>query len=157
MFHPCASLLGKKPVIRVTSKGKTSAQLKRLLNKETFHPQSRKWEELSEYPPRRLMYCGVQAGPKGEVVHDPHRVNETYYVPDQNYYKIPVPASMKDAYWNRELLSRKTQINPWHLDMQKKIWNKDVRAETDFQYLSFQKKFQFSVQEILDQAKKERR
>ncbi|KNH03936.1 hypothetical protein XU18_4744 [Perkinsela sp. CCAP 1560/4] len=150
-------LLGKKPVIRSKSKGKVSKQLKSLLNKPTFHPLARKWEELSEYPPRRLTYCGVHTGPNGEVKYDPHRESQTYFVPDQDYYKIPVPAVMKDAYWNRELLARKTQINPWDLDMQKRAWDKDLRDETDFQYLAFRKKFQFSVRELLDQATKERR
>ena len=157
MFSAHRILHGKKPVIRVKSKGKISNQLKKLLNKPTYHPRARTWEKLTEYPPRELMYCGVQTESNGAVKFDPHREKNTYYVPDQEYYKIPVPDYARDAYWNRELRSRMTQENPWSVDQQKKVWNKDLREETDFQYLSFQKKFQFSVQDILDQAKKEHR
>ena len=157
MFAPHRILHGKKPVIRTKSKGKISNQLKKLLNKPAYHPRARTWEELTEFPPRRLLYCGVETDSSGAVKHDPHRTNRTYYVPDQEYYKIPVPETMRDAYWNRERKARASQQNPWELDMQKRIWDKDLREETDFQYLSFQKKFQFSVNEILEQARKERR
>eukprot|EP00759_Apiculatamorpha_spiralis_P058044 PhF_6_TR8966/c0_g1_i1/m.14105 len=146
-------LLGKKPVIRVKSSGLISEQLKKLLNKEQY--RKLKWDPLTEYEPRRLLYSNVSVDSRGAVKNDPHDVNKTYLVPDQQYSAIPVPDIYKDAYWSRETMARRVQADPY--DAMHVAWDKTTQQETDFQELSMRKKFQFTVKDLMDMATKEKR
>eukprot|EP00760_Papus_ankaliazontas_P034274 PhM_4_TR7088/c0_g1_i1/m.55959 len=154
MLQRTHARLGKKPVNRHLAKGMISDQIKVLMNKPHVKP-SRRWEDLENglYDPRRLQNADVKLDAKGAIRRDPHRQNSTYYVPDQKYVKIPVPEDYKDAYWHREWEARRVQTS-----VEDKIhltWKLSTRSRTDFQDLSFRPKFQFSVGEVLELARRD--
>lgn len=128
-------------------------QLKRILNKKSLHRYN--WDPLPMYDPRMLAHTNRQVDHDTyEERYDPHWENNAHWVPDQKYYAIPVPREFKDAYWWREIQARRVQCPvDW---VQHRMYNKEDRQTYDFQDLGFRKKFQFSYEEVINNAKETR-
>ena len=131
-------LLKNPKVYKLGHNSNTSHQLKRLLQKKHIHRYS--WDKLTMYDPRRLVHTNKRLDHFTYAnLPDPHRSATTYWVPDQEFLKVPVPVEFSDAYWWRELQARRIQcpiewVEHRHLDAQK-------ASRVDFQDLSMKKKF----------------
>lgn len=149
-----SSRLLKNPVIPNYGKGLFSHQLKRILNKKPLHYH--KWTPIALYQPRPLWHADRRVDHvTGQEVSDPHWDRNAYWVPDQEFGRIPVPGDFKDAYWTREAQARRVQCPiEW---MGHKMYSRQQRIRTDFQDLSFQPKKFFSHKEVLDHAAMRRR
>lgn len=142
--------LRKNPIIFKQGQGMFTHQLKRILNKKSLHKYN--WDPLPMYDPRKLVHAGRFVDHDSyQEVYDPHWVNNAYDVPDQQYCKIPVPAEYKDAYWWRDLQARRVQCPvEW---VSHRMYSKVGRRRFDFQDLGFKKKFEFSLEEVVQNAK----
>ncbi|CAD2217798.1 hypothetical protein AGDE_00709 [Angomonas deanei] len=149
MFH-CSRVARKNPVIFKQGQGMFSHQLKRILNKNSLHRYN--WDPLPMYDPRKLIHADRRVDHDTyEEVYDPHWMNSAHHVPDQRYHKIPVPADFKDAYWWRDLQARRVQCPvEW---VSHRMYSSEDRRKYDFQDLAFKKKFEFSFEETVANAK----
>lgn len=130
--------------------GMFSHQLKRMLRKNALHRYV--WDPLPMYEPRKLMHANLLVDHETyKEQYDPHRDADTYLVPDQQFYHIPVPTAYKDAYWWRDLQARRVQCPvAW---VGHRMYNKKDRQGYDFQDLGFRKKHEFSFEEVVQNAK----
>ncbi|EAN95039.1 hypothetical protein C3747_60g19 [Trypanosoma cruzi] len=149
MFH-LSFTRRKNPVIFKQGQGMFSHQLKRLLQKKAIHRYN--WDPLPMYDPRKLVHANRRVDPETwQEVYDPHWDERAHLVPDQVYYHIPVPPEYKDAYWWRDLQARRVQCPvEW---VSHRMYNKGDRQRYDFQDLSFRKKFEYSYEEVVKNAK----
>lgn len=139
----------KNPVVFKQGQGMFSHQLKRILNKKSLHKYT--WDALPMYDPRKLAHANryVDHDTYAEK-YDPHWEQNAHLVPDQQYYNIPVPKEYKDAYWWRDLQARRVQCpTDW---VHHRMHTKD-RLVYDFQDLAFRKKFQYSYEDVVANAK----
>lgn len=143
----------KNPIVFKQGQGMFSHQLKRILNKKSLHRYN--WDPLPMYDPRVLAHAGRYIDHHTyDAKYDPHWHQNTYMVPDQRYYSIPVPKEYSDAYWWRDLQARRVQCPvEW---VHHRMHNKADRRAYDFQDLAFRKKFQFSYEETISNAKESR-
>lgn len=104
------------------------------------------------YDPRVLVHTNRKVDHDTyEEKYDPHWKQNAHLVPDQKYYAIPVPKEFKDAYWWRDLQARRIQCPiEW---VHHRIHKKSGRQTYDFQDLRVQKKFQYSYEETIQNAK----
>lgn len=56
----------------------------------------------------------------------------TFWVPDQEWLRVPVPAEYKDAYWGREREARRHQGKDLDQDVIDKVFTRDQRYTVDF-------------------------
>lgn len=149
MFRQCTICL-KNPVIFKQGQGMFSHQLKRILNKKSLHRYN--WDPLPMYNPRVLAHSNrIVDHDTYEEKYDPHWNNNVHLVPDQEFYHIPVPSEYKDAYWWRDLQARRVQCPvAW---VHHRMHNNTDRHTYDFQDLAFRKKFQYSFEETISNAK----
>ncbi len=160
-------LARKNPVLLKFGVGVVKDQLDHLLNKKPLHHFD--WDPVPEYPARKLRHADRKLDPRtGAALPDPARdfglssstsssdvQNRSYLVPDQQYLRVPVPQRYKDAYWWREQQARRTQKPvAWEAH---KFWSVDKRHRYNFADLSFEKKFWFSVDDVVAHARQERR
>ena len=148
----------KNPVVIQFGEGIVTTQLKHILEKKPLHYME--WDELPEYPARKLRSTDRQLDPRtGKAYPNPARDNMAhgtqYLVPDQTYNRIPVPHRYRDAYWWRERQARRIQCPvSW---VAYRFWNPTLRERYNFQDLSFEEKFWFYVDDVVAHAKQERR
>eukprot|EP00796_Vickermania_ingenoplastis_P004521 gene4521-3308_t len=149
MLHR-SPFLRKNPVLFKQGQGMFTHQLKRILNKKSLHRYN--WDPLPMYDPRVLVHSNRRVDHDTyEEVHDPHWHQEVHLVPDQVFYAIPVPKDYKDAYWWRDLQARRVQCPvEW---VSHRMYNKKDRESYDFQDLSFRKKFEYSYENTIQNAK----
>jgi hypothetical protein len=129
--------------------GMFSHQLKRILNKKSLHKYN--WDPLPMYDPRKLVHANRFVDHDTyEEKYDPHWENNTHLVPDQEFYNVPVPKEYKDAYWWRDLQARRIQCPvEW---VHHRMHTKD-KLKYDFQDLAVRKKFEFSYEDVIANAK----
>ncbi|EPY30340.1 hypothetical protein STCU_04115 [Strigomonas culicis] len=127
-----------------------SHQLKRILSKKSLHRYN--WDPLPMYEPRKLVHASRYVDHDTyEERYDPHWEKEAHLVPDQQYHSIPIPPEYKDAYWWRDLQARRVQCPvDW---VSHRMYNKADRRGYDFQDLAFRKKFEFSYEDTIRNAK----
>lgn len=144
----------KNPYVFKHDNSSFTTQLKHLLSKKIVH--KRRWESLGLFKAKPLAHADVYVDHfTYDVKHDPHRRNNTFWVPDQRYGKIPVPSDYKDAYWWRDLESRRLQApSEWK---KHDIYSPHRRAFTDFSNLAFEKKFKYSKSQVLLNMKRDLR
>lgn len=145
-----SSVLLKNPIVFKQGQGMFTHQLKRILNKKSLHKYN--WDPLPMYDPRKLAHAGRYVDHDTyEEKYDPHWATNAHEVPDQQFYKVPVPAEYKDAYWWRDLQARRVQCpTEW---VAHRMYNKGDRQRYDFQDLAFKKKFEFPLDEVVQNAK----
>ncbi|KAG5469339.1 hypothetical protein LSCM1_02554 [Leishmania martiniquensis] len=139
----------KNPVVFKQGQGMFSHQLKRILNKKSLHKYN--WDSLPMYDPRKLVHANRYVDHDTyEERYDPHWEHNAHLVPDQQFYYIPVPKEYKDAYWWRDLQARRVQCpTEWvHFRMHTKD-----KLKYDFQDLAFRKKFEYSYEDVVANAK----
>ncbi|KPA76736.1 putative mitochondrial hypothetical protein [Leptomonas pyrrhocoris] len=144
--------LRKNPVVFKQGQGMFSHQLKRILNKKSLHKYN--WDPLPMYEPRKLVHANRYVDHDTyEEKYDPHWEHNAHLVPDQAFYNVPVPKEYKDAYWWRDLQARRIQCpTEW---VHHRMHTKD-RQKYDFQDLAFRKKFEFSYEDVVANAKEMR-
>ncbi|CCW63081.1 unnamed protein product [Phytomonas sp. EM1] len=147
------AVLRKNPVIFKQGQGMFTHQLKRILNKKSLHKYT--WDPLPMYDPRKLVHANRYIDHDTyEEKYSPHWMNNAHLVPDQQFYHIPVPAEYKDAYWWRDLQARRVQCPvEW---VSHRMYSKADRRKYDFQDLAFRKKFEYSFDEVVNNAKEMR-
>lgn len=103
------------------------------------------------YEPRKLVHANRYVDHDTyEEKYDPHSEQNSHLVPDQRFYNIPIPQEYKDAYWWRDLQARRIQCPvEW---VHHRMHTSD-RRKYDFQDLAFRKKFEFSYEETIQNAK----
>jgi hypothetical protein len=133
-----------------------SEQLMHLFSRKPLHYY--KWDSLHEYDPRRLVHANRFVDHKSYTErYDPHWQEDAYWVPDQEFLKIPVPSQYKDAYWWRERQARRLQV-PFEFERPRKILDPENQLfdKTDFSDLAFADKYRIPEREVLANLKKRR-
>lgn len=140
----------KNPYVYKFNNSRFTSQLKWLLNKRAVHKHV--WDPIPLYNPRELVHTNQQLDHYTyEPKYDPHREMNTYYVPDQQYNKLPVPSEFRDAYWWRDLQARRLQApTKW---LSHNLYKAERRLFTDFQNLSFEKKFKYRKEDVIRHIK----
>ena len=148
----------KNPVVLKFGEGVVHDQLKHILNKKPLHYME--WDPLPQFPPRKLRHVDRRLNPHtGAALPDPARddlrYERNYFVPDQHFNRVPVPRRYSDAYWWRELQARRVQCPiSW---VERKFQDPRLRERYSFEDLSFEKKFFFTVDDVVAHARQERR
>eukprot|EP00744_Colponema_vietnamica_P025830 GILI01038119.1.p1 GENE.GILI01038119.1~~GILI01038119.1.p1 ORF type:complete len:154 (+),score=5.29 GILI01038119.1:44-505(+) len=144
----------KNPYVYKFNNSRFSTQLKWLLSKKAVHKHT--WDPIPLYNPRDLAHTNQKLDHYTyEPQYDAHREANSFLVPDQTYNKVPVPSEFKDAYWWRDLQSRRVQCPTRWVDHN--IYRADRRLYTDFQNLAFQQKFKYRKDDVLRHIKEDLR